>query len=124
MHIDSNFLIRMLTADDPKLADVAFQRVSEQKSGSIIILPAVVSEICFVLEFHDAYRLNHRQIADGLLAFFDSEHFKDDATVRRALEVYKKEPQLDFVDCLLIVKSGAKAKNVLTFDKKLVKALE
>lgn len=124
MYIDTNVLLRIITGDVPDLTKRAYAMIAEQQTGSIIILKAVVVEVCFVLEVHEPYKMTHRQIADRLLTVIRAEQFEEDAILRETLNVFAENSKLDFVDCLLAVKAKYYKKNVLTFDTELQKALK
>lgn len=124
MYIDTNILLRVITGDVPELTKRAYGVIHAQEAGSIIVLEAAVVEICFVLEFHEPYKMTHRQIADRLLAVIGTEQFKYDDTLVETLRIFAKHPKLDFVDCLLAVKAKGRKKNVLTFDTELQKVLK
>ena len=123
MLVDSNVLIRVLTDDVPELAERGRELLDSQPVGSVMVEAAVLTEVCFVLEFHEPYHMNHHQIARRLVALLGSLPFAEQAELMEALALYEVSPKLDFTDCLLITKAHSAGTGVITFDEALAMAL-
>ncbi len=118
--VDTNVLIRFLTQDVTHLAEQATSWITEATPNELIIEEAVLVELTFVLAIHKNYEMPRTVIAQGIrkLSSLSSISMSQDAI--NAIEYYEKLSKLDFVDCLLLVKSGKHAHNLLTFDKDLL----
>ncbi len=121
-YIDSNVLIRLITNDVPERAQQAIAMLERSDLGEITLLDAVITEVCFVLEFNPSYQLARSVIYDGLYAILDQGKLLAGAYTLEALDVYANHPKLDYVDCLLLVASRGKKMNLLTFDKALLQS--
>lgn len=120
-YIDTNILIRLITNDVPELTRQAIAMLENSKLGEIMLLDAVITEACFVLEFNPSYQLSRPVIYDGLYAILDEGKLCTDKHTHDALDLYVAHPRLDYVDCLLLVGAGGKQANLLTFDKTVLK---
>jgi predicted nucleic-acid-binding protein len=119
-YIDTNVLVRVITGDNPVLAEQAIAQIQRGAQNDFCILDAVLVELCFVLEFHD-YKMSRPDIAKAIETLLAAPQiYGTDATLQ-ALKLYKKHPQLDYADCLLFVTGGKNG--VLTFDNDLRKTL-
>lgn len=118
-YIDTNVIIRLITNDVPELAQKAADMLEAVGSDEVVILDAVISEVCFVLEFNPVYKLPRSVIYDGLHAILDSMGATRGNCTDAALDLYIRFPKLDYVDCLLHAYGGGKKANVLTFDNDL-----
>ena len=117
--IDTNILIRLATRDVAGLAEQADVMVSVLPPRSIVVMAAVVEEYCFVLEKNKAYLFDRDFVAGSLTTLLKRPQFIVSEAIREALEMFRTHRKLDFVDCLLAVKTGGKKGQVLTFDKEL-----
>ena len=114
-YIDSNILIRIITGDSPDVASQLLKRIESGKKNEYIIEPAVISEVCFVLEFH-SYAMRRSDIADALADFVSAPQIANNADIDFAIKLYKKYPKLDFTDCLLIALADANKASILSLD--------
>ena len=119
---DTNALVRLLTEDDEKQAEIvqAVVKDSEEKGSVILILTEVLIETVWVLE--SVYECTRTEIADFLEAITDMPvyYLPDNPIVRKAVSQYRKKG--DFAD--LIITEQAKIRNaemLLSFDRKLQK---
>lgn len=122
-YIDSNVIIRLITNDVPQLTQQAINMLEKADPQELAILDAVITEVCFVLEFNPNYHLPRSTIYDGLYAIFDTTGAKRESHTDKALDLYIKHPELDYVDCLLYALADGKQAGLLTFDKLLIKEL-
>lgn len=96
--LDTNVLVRHLTADPPEQGRraTAFLARAEQ-----LLLPdLVVAELVYALE--TVYRIEHRRVAELVRAViaFPAVSVSDERLLLRALELYERE-RLDFVTAYL-----------------------
>ncbi|MFZ1248860.1 MAG: PIN domain-containing protein [Candidatus Saccharimonadales bacterium] len=124
IYIDTNVLVRLITNDVPSLAEAAFELIEAHRGQKIHISEAVLVEVCFILQYHEPYFMKHEEIAAQLRVFLKDAAFSTTADTLTALELFGKHSKLDFVDCLLLSKSGGQKGRVLTFDKALLAALK
>lgn len=117
-YIDSNIIIRLIVNDVPELAQEAIKILedADAQGEDLVIFDAVITEVCFVLEFNQSYRLPRQVIFDGLYAVLDNLGVRRGDCTDRALEIYVTHPKLDYVDCLLLAASHGKRADVLTFE--------
>lgn len=114
--IDTNIIVRFLTADDEKQARAARAAI---EGGDIFVPMTVMLESEWVLR--SGYGFTADQIFDGLrgLAGLPTVAVEEPMLLAQALDWMRKG--MDFADALHLVKSdGCSA--FLTFDRKLMKA--
>lgn len=114
-YIDTNILVRVITGDDQTLAAKAIAAIEHGVQHEFYILDAVLTELCFILEFH-TYAMARSDIAAAIEALIASPQIVVEESTRSALKLYAKHVKLDYVDCLLLARGGKDG--VLTFDKK------
>ena len=119
-YIDTNILVRIITGDDPALADRGFKLLANLGKKSVKISEGVLTELCFVLEFHD-YRMQRGDICQALRTIFGFSQIVHDEITERVIDHFEQHSELDFVDCLLLER--ARQDEVITFDKSLQKAI-
>jgi len=114
--IDTNIIVRFLTADDKKQAKAAHAAI---EAGDIFIPTTVLLESEWVLR--SGYGFTPDQIASGLrgLAGLPGISVEQPAALARALDWMSEG--MDFADALHLVKSDS-CTAFLTFDRKLAKA--
>lgn len=118
--IDTNVLVRMITGDNPALAEQAIAEIQSGAQNEFCILDAVLVEVCFVLEFHD-YAMARNDIADALETLINAPQISVADAMLPTLKLYRQHPKLDYVDCLLFVVGGKNG--VMTLDNDLRKSL-
>ena len=112
--IDTNIIVRFLTADDPvqfKKARALFQK------ENIFIPSTVVLETEWVLSY--AYKVKPSDIITALSSLFGlpNVEVEDPLTIADAFEWYKKG--MDYADAIHLAKSRG-SERFVTFDKKLI----
>lgn len=97
--VDTNVLVRHLTADPPELAARATAFLAE--STQLFVADLIVSETVYVLE--SFYRAPRGQIADAMrsLIAMRSVATVDPALLLRAIEVYEVD-RVDFAEAYLV----------------------
>jgi predicted nucleic-acid-binding protein len=122
--LDTNVLVRVLVADDPKqtaLAEQLLRKMSE--SGEVcLISDPVLCETEWVLD--RVYRVSRAEILatfENLLSRQNLFSFENPAVMRKALDAYQKG-KADFSDFLIGVKAAAGgARTTFTFDRALAR---
>lgn len=111
--IDTNVLVRTLTADDPEQVALARKVL---RSESIWISKTVILETEWVLRF--TYKISSRGILDSFRSVlgYRQFEFEDRGGLVRALSLL--ESGLDFADALHLT-SCPRAERFVTFDRKL-----
>ena len=125
--LDTNLLIRFLTADDPKKAQAVNKLLS---SGKTFFLPDMAfAEIVWVLSSY--YELGREEIYEKMKSLLSFKTINcSRALLFQALENYHNFNQLNFVDCYLSALVQTRKSKVLYsydigFDKvKGIKRLE
>ena len=118
---DTNVLVRLLVADDPRQARRARELVvtAAERGERVLIGDIVLCELEWVLE--SAYKVPRREIAAAVAALDADERFcfENAERVRRALEHYLSS-RADLSDLLLGLRaSAAGAGTTHTFDRRL-----
>jgi predicted nucleic-acid-binding protein len=113
--LDTNVLVRLLLADDPKQLEQVQALLSQKQMFTAPV--SVMLELVWVLEGRDFDAVQIGAAVDHLLAL---PNFKPDhlAELRQALTWYSKG--MDFADAVHLALS-AQAKQLLTFDKAFIK---
>ena len=115
--VDANVLLRFLLNDIPEQSDVARRAI---ESGAAVEIE-VVAEVVYVLQ--RVYEVPRKEIAGVLGDLCPKLACSRMSTLIEALEAYGSTT-LDFVDCVLLASAKVEHTDVLTFDKKLAKAIE
>jgi len=118
IRIDTNYIVRYLTNDNIKMADIAEEILMNE---IVFISHEVLAEVVYVLM--GVYSISKIDISDMLISLisFDNISTLDDEVTVKTFEIFK-EKNIDFVDCLLCAYS--KNDTIKTFDKKLLKCIE
>lgn len=122
--VDTNYLVRLFTNQPAPLAQQALKDIETSEPGEILLPDFVVSELIYVLEFHDELSYRRQEITEGVRLILSHPVWKVDAKLHeRALLVYEST-KLDYVDCLVVaIHQLKRAGSVLTFDKAMRKLL-
>ncbi len=116
--LDANYILRFLIKDNENMFEISKESII---SNDCFILNEVLAEVVFVLL--KVYKVEKIEITAILVEFleFDNIFMDTKDEMIKALYLFKTK-NLDFVDCILCVKS--KKYEVKTFDKKLNKCFE
>ncbi len=121
--VDTNILVRILTADDPKQTELARDFLEESCSISQpgLVNSIVIAELTWVLESLYGYTRSNIVVAlEGLLAN-GKLAIESREQVRAALLTYKKV-NCDFIDALLgEINLARGCEATATFDRKAAK---
>lgn len=118
--LDTNVLVRLLTADDAAQADKALQFLAKNCSASD---PAFVSNIVLAETFwvlQSVYAFKRDQIATAYEALFSTSEIRleDEASARKALRCVVQD-NADFADALIgAVHVSRGCSTTVTFDRK------
>ncbi len=122
--LDTNVLIRVLVADDPKQTPLAERLLREaaEEGELCFISDPVLCETEWVLDrFYRVPRAEILAALENLLARQSLFSFEDPAIVRKALDAYQ-QGKADFSDFLIGAKSEARgARTTFTFDRALAR---
>ena len=118
--IDTNVLVRLLTDDDPRQAQLAQATLERavQDGQSLVIVHVVLCELVWVLT--RSYGYTKAQCLDVLerLLGFGALSFESRQVASAATKAWRSS-QADFSDAMIgLTAAGLGARHVLTFDKK------
>jgi predicted nucleic acid-binding protein len=122
--LDTNVIVRHLTADPPQLATRATRFLAT--GAQLLVTDLVIAETVYILEsFYEAPR---SQVAESLrsLIAFTSVTCVDPAILLRALEVYEVD-RLDFAEAYLVAcAESTDVRRIASFDRAIdrVKTVE
>ncbi len=119
-HLDTNFLIRLFTQDDPIQVGIVRALFRDAAEGDCVLLlsDAVVAETVWVLRAR--FKMPRSRVAGLLIILVDSPGLQmaDKEGVLSALDLYLAS-NLDAVDCLLAAAARRDGHTLATFDKNL-----
>lgn len=114
--VDANVLVRLLTRDDRKQFDVAAAFVAAGAWVSHLVLVEAVQ----VME--SVYDVRPAEVLTGIELLLDHERIvvQEPAVVRKALELFRAQPRVDFSDCMIVsIAESAGHQPLGTFDRGL-----
>lgn len=114
--LDASAILRYLLND---IEDQSKEVENTINKGACTI-SEVICEVVYVLE--GVYCLSRNEISDVLIDFLEEIDMSEKSITKEALKIFKTN-NLDYVDCLLISRHKLYKDNIITFDKKLNKAL-
>lgn len=102
--LDTNVILRLLTADDPLKAESCLALLQRVRRGEEELATAdiIVAEVVCVLR--SQYHLSHAEIAAALrpLIALTGLRLPQKRVVQQALDIYEEFPRLDFEDALSV----------------------
>jgi predicted nucleic-acid-binding protein len=118
--VDTNVLVRYLTADDAQKAKAVEQLLVQARDGEVSLITSdiVIAELVWVLS--SFYKLEKTFIAELLRAILNTEGFKVDNSdvIEVSLDIYETE-SIDFIDAYIIGYMRLKGLDTLySYDKK------
>ncbi|MCW7553196.1 type II toxin-antitoxin system VapC family toxin [Endozoicomonas gorgoniicola] len=118
--IDTNILVRYLTADDPAQYKQALQLL--ESSPLVYISPIVWVETVWVLTHF--YGISRKRQCDKLIELLDIETFRVDSStaIANAIKSYRKG--YDFADAMIGQHNALQCETTWTFDKKAARLPE
>ncbi len=122
--VDTNILLRLITADDVELAQKAAVMIDAFNEGEVELREFVVAEVVYILSEYSSYKYSRKRVQNSLTKLLEIQQLRADKVLLvRALDTYATT-KLDFADCLLVEHGKTRHLSVLTFDKKLKKISE
>jgi predicted nucleic-acid-binding protein len=118
--VDTNVLVRYLTADDAQKAEAVEQLLVQARDGEVSLITSdiVIAELVWVLS--SFYKLENAIITELLRAILNTEGFKVDNSdvIEVSLDIYETE-SIDFIDAYIIGYMRLKGLDTLySYDKK------
>ncbi len=118
--IDTNLIIRFITQDSKKQAEIAEKIFKTSPNRSLLIPDLVFGEIIYVLlSVYELPKNEIVQIAKKILVF-PKFVFENKSVLVKALDIWR-ENNISFIDAFLLAKQEALSCKLYTFDKKLSK---
>jgi len=119
--IDTNIIIRFLTADHAEMTPecASLMKAAEEGYIKLRVSPLIIAECCWVLQ-SPHYRFTPRDIAKVLIDFLAADGIDADEqeTLITALQHYA-ELDVDFIDAYLAAHArGSGTKRIITFNAK------
>lgn len=116
--VDTNVLVRLLTADDDRQSEYAKQlvRAVGQRAEKLFVPLTVTLELEWVLR--SAYCFAKDQVLAAFSSLLETREFQfqDEFVVEEALDTYQAQ-QIDFAECLHLACAATAAQlPMLTFD--------
>ncbi len=124
--LDTNIIIRFITADDKIKQEKAARLFEKIKEGKItaFIHDVIFAEIVFVLVSKKLYNLPKNKIQALLLPIVNLTNIKLNSKkrIKRALELFVKY-SIDFEDALIATDAQNKKTEIISFDRDFKKIL-
>lgn len=118
--LDTNVIIRLLTADDEIKQEQATRLFEKIKEGKVnaFINDVIFAEIVFVLVSKKLYGLSKRKIQALLLPIVNLTNIKFNSKkkIKRALELFVQY-DVDFEDALIAADAENKRIKIVSFDR-------
>lgn len=121
--IDTNILLRLIVADDPKQAVLARRCIQEHCSPGEAGYVSHIVLVELVWTLAKGYGFKREQIADALVRILETAQLDVESSndVAAAAKDYRTGPA-DFADCLMARSNvGAGCEYTVTFDRKAAK---
>jgi predicted nucleic-acid-binding protein len=121
--LDTNVVIRFLTADDPNQSPKAKTLFEQATPRSILISDVIMVEIVHVLL--SVYGLDRAEVVAKINLLLEFPALLTSKSLwKRCLSLYQSEPKLSFVDAYLIAScQNSSLATVYSFDKKVTTIL-
>jgi predicted nucleic-acid-binding protein len=117
--IDTNILVRYLTGDNPdqmKEIDKVFREAKKGKR-SLILMPLVVAETCFVLESN--YKKPRNQVGEAFVKILTQRWLVIHERGELLFTISRYMEGIHFVDAYLTACASMSGSGIFTFDKRL-----
>lgn len=123
--VDTNYLVRLFTNQPQAQASKVLEDIRHSNPYELLLPDFVVSELVYVLEFHEELSYARQDIVDGLRLILSHPAWKVDNDLHNSAIAIYENSKLDYVDCLVISLSIlGRVDDVLTFDKDIKKRLQ
>ena len=117
--IDTNILIRLLTADNKSLLQKAERLISNHSTNEIFIAYGVILETYFVLK--SFYKWENGVILDALQHILNADEFHVEHEAALHLAITKARKDQSFYDAVIGEVGAVRNLKTYTFDKRLKK---
>jgi len=122
--VDTNYLVRLFTNQPTELASQALHDILQSRPAELVLSDFVVSELIYVLEFHDELAYQRSEIVEGIRLILSHPAWQVDHELHQAALALYEASRLDYVDCLVVALYRLnRVDAVLTFDKAIKKHL-
>ncbi|MHB1864886.1 MAG: PIN domain-containing protein [Candidatus Saccharimonadales bacterium] len=123
--VDTNYLVRLFTNQPKDMAYRAIQDLDRGEPGEILLPDFVITELIYVLEFHNELSYKRPDIVEGTRLILSHPAWKVDSELHGlSLTIYETS-RLDYVDCLVVALYRLKrVDDVFTFDKEIRRQLQ
>ena len=121
--IDTNVLLRVIVADEPKQAEAARKFIQDNCSPDDPGYVSYITLVELVWTLATAYQLSREDISRALEQILETAQLDVESSndVALALRDYRRGPA-DFADCLLArINAAAGCEHTVTFDRKASK---
>ncbi len=120
--LDSNILLRYMTADDASATSLAAEIIRRVSEGAeeAYTTDVHIHEVAYVLASKSLYGLSHAEIRDRLRPLLLVKNLKmsNKPLCLAALEVFAAYPQLDFADALAVASMRRRGSTeIYSFDR-------
>jgi len=121
--LDSNFILRIITNDNPILAKEAKNVFEKAKSGEcrLIITSIVIAECLYVLTSPNLYKITREKAVLVIKIILNHKNIfvEENEIILESLNFFT-DTTLDFADCYLLAKKRLQnIDDICSFDKKL-----
>ena len=122
--LDANIILRLLLRDIPDQTEKVIDLIKNSKPGSLIVEDPVLFECVWILT-GNRYRLDRKATSELILQLVKIPQINCNRyLLERAIPPYVETANISFIDiCLAIYAELNNRTPLLTFDKKLAKAL-
>lgn len=122
--LDTNILLRYILHDDRQQYEAAYRLLTHSGPNSFMVADAVFFEIVWILS-GKTYRFERGLLAQALRRITDLPQINcNRRLLEKVLPIYEAHLQVSFLDsCLSVYAELNNAAPLLTFDKKLARAL-
>ncbi len=115
--VDTNVLLRFLTADPPDLAEQALALIRKAESGELVLRVSTIVAAEMVWVLTSFYKTRKSEIAAQLSALFSAPGIAvEERDIILAALAIMAEKNVDFADALLAEIARAHHEPVVTFD--------
>lgn len=116
--LDANIILRYVLCDIPEQAQIAGNYID---SGCAYVCNEVIEECVYVLK--SFYKSTNAEISDTFTELLKTVEVDDAEIINIALQHFKEQSDLSYVDCVLLARHECYGEPICTFDKDLQKAL-
>jgi len=122
--LDTNIVLRLVLDDIPDQSAKIISLIDKSKPNSLMVADAVFFECAWILS-GNIYNFDRSLIGKLLMQVISIPQINCNRDIlAKTIYIYKKHPTISFIDAFLSINAEVNNANpLLTFDKKLAKAL-